>query len=221
MVNIDPKKAKDEWIYFLRNSDIFTTTERSVTTDTDTGTFAADSSHLIDRTNIKNVRSVIVAGSTLTYGSEYYVNVDYDDSGTIKCRIVFVSAQTGAYTISYDYGTDIMFADYPKTEINISNFPRLGTDILSIPKSPAGHQGVEVAQIQFQVSLYSTNLDQLDVLTKSINDAVRTNYISFYYVGKYVHIINIGAKVPSPYEVGKDKVWMVPIDVVGDFNYEK
>lgn len=221
MVNIDPKRAKDEWIYFLRNSDIFTITERSVITATITGTFASTSSHLIDKSNIKNIRSIVVAGSTLNYGKDYYVNVDYNDSGTIKCRIVFVTAQTGAYTIIYDYGTDIMFADYPKTEINISNFPRLGTDILNIPKSPAGHQGVEVATIQFQVSLYSTNLDQLDTLSKSINDAVRTAYISFYYVGKYVHIINIGAKIPSPYNVGKDKVWMIPIDVQGDFNYEK
>ena len=92
---------KTELVNFLRNSDIFTITQRGVTTYSDTGTFTAASTHTLGNTptTSKNVRSVVVGGTTLTYGSEYTVNFS---TGVIS----FVAAQTGVYTISYDSGAD-------------------------------------------------------------------------------------------------------------------
>lgn len=220
MTNIDIKAIKTEWTYFLRNSDIFTTTIRSVTTDTDTGTFAADSTHLIAVTNIKNIRSVVVGGVTLTYGSDYTYDIDFLDT-TIKTKITFTSAQTGAYTITYDYGTDKIFPDYPRDDLTISSYPRISSDIIYSKITPAGHQNTDLSVVGMSTTVYSKDLDDIDDYITSIRSAIKTAYISFYYVGKYVHVIHITAKTKSPYEKGKDKIWQCTIDTEGDFNYEK
>lgn len=116
---------EEQVLHWARNQDLLTITERGVSTDTDTGTFAADSSHLIDESNIKNIRSIVVGGSTLVFGTEYDYDTDYDDSGTIKTNITFTSPQTGAYTITYDAGTDKIFSDYPRDDLTVNSYPRL------------------------------------------------------------------------------------------------
>ena len=218
---IDIKKVKQEWVYFLRNSDIFTTTQRGVTTATDTGTFASDSSHIISVTNGKNVRSITVAGSLLTYGTDYDVNIDYDNSGTIALRITFNSAQTGDYSIPYDYGTDKIFPDFPRGEISISSFPRIGVGIVNVPTDPAGFGGVNVSKIGLTTVVYDKKVDDVNGYINDIRTAVFNAKSDFYYCGKLVQIISMGPVITSPFEQGKNKIVQQNIDVEGWFNYEK
>ena len=93
--NIDLWAIKNELVTNLRNWDILTTTQRGVTTTTDTGTWTAATSHLINRNNVRNIRSITVDTSPLSFGNDYTIDYTYDDSGTIKCKIDLVSAQTG------------------------------------------------------------------------------------------------------------------------------
>ena len=221
MTAFDEVEAIREWVNFIRNQDIFTITQRGVTTDSDTGTFSSDSTYLIDLTNVRNVRSVVVASVTLTYGTDYKINVDYDDSGTIKCLITFVAAQTGAYTITYDYGTEKIYPDFPKTDLTIGSFPRIGTDFLETRTRPAGFGGVNDNTNELTTIIYEQNTDTLRGYMKALRTAVFNNKSNFFYVGKLVQIVNTGPMIPSPRETGRDKIFQKNLDVEGLFVYEK
>lgn len=217
----DLTKVNYEMAQFLRNANVFTTTQRGVTTASATGTFAAETTLLINRTNVKNVRSVVVAAVTLVYGRDYDVYVNYDDSGTIKCRIVFGSAQTGAYTVSYDYGTDRIFSDYPRQDLTISSFPRIGFDTVDVPITPAGFGGVDRYEVNMSINVYDLTATAIKGYINTVRSAIFGAKTSFWYIGRYVHVVAIGPILNSPFEMGKDVVMQQNVDVRGEFTYEK
>ncbi|GAG36961.1 unnamed protein product, partial [marine sediment metagenome] len=71
MAKISEDNILDEIEKELRNNDILTVVERNVTTDTASGTVTADPSLLINVSNIKNIRSITVGGSPITFGTDY------------------------------------------------------------------------------------------------------------------------------------------------------
>lgn len=218
---IDIWEIKKEWVFFLRNNDIFTTTVRNVTTDSDTGTFASDSSHLINRANVKNIRSITVDGNPLSYGSEYQVDLDYDDSGTTKCRLTFTSVQTGDYVISYDYGSDKIFPDFPREDLTLSSFPRIGSDVVSAPSELYSFDGDQLAVVNLTTTVYVDNIEQLNNYITAIATAVNNNRKNFYYVGKFVRKVAIGPVLKIPEEVSQDKIFQQNIDTQGLLNFER
>ena len=131
MATNNPRNIKNELVYFLRNSDILTITQRGVTTSEATGTFTAAASYSISVTNVKNIRSIVIGGTTLSYGKDYSVDTYFLDT-TYKCKITFTVAQTGVYVITYDHGIgDSIFDDYPRSDLTVSSYPRIGFDIIS------------------------------------------------------------------------------------------
>lgn len=202
---------KTELLHLLRNADIMTTTERDVTTASDTGNFAADSSHIISVTNAKNVRSVTVAGSALTYGTDYTYNTDYDNSGTVALRLAFTNAQTGAYTISYDYGTDRIFPDFPEYYKTLNQFPRVGFDIISADYDPSSlgytlQNGIFLVQL----NAYSHNdTDKIETILAAVIDLIKTN-ATIGYSFEFATDYSIGALLLSPF--AEDKVMQRNLD---------
>ena len=209
---------KREILYFLRNQDILSTTERSVTTDTDTGTFSADSTHLINRNNIKNVRSVTVGGSALSYGDDYTYDVDFDDSGTIKCKITFTSPQTGAYSIPYDYGPDRIFPDFPQPHLRLSDFPRVACDIMSGITSEF-ELGAGGNFTEYMVTIVAYDKDQSDVedIIASVREKLQDNKKNFYY-SPFITPTAMGPLLVS--EFGKNKIFQRNQDCIVRFVYE-
>lgn len=222
MSTLSLKKARTELVMFVRNSDVFSTTQRSVTTASDTGTFSATSTYNLVHTGVKNVRSVVVASVTLKLGKDYDVDLLFSSTLT---RITFLSAQTGAYTITYDYGTDKIFGDWARSDLTISSFPRISCDVIDIPKNPEGFTGnsgaVNEAVTNSTIIIYADKRDDIATYIDTLDAAVFTNQKNFYYLGKYMRTVSIGACVPSPREQGKDKIFQQPIDIRGRFFYEK
>lgn len=189
---------KNEVVVFLRNQDILTITQRGVTTGTDTGTFSDDSTHLINVSNGKNVRSITVGGSPLTFGTDYTVDYDFDDSGTIKIKISFTSAQTGDYVISYDYGTDKIYPDFPRDDLTIDSYPRIAIDIIAVNTDAFGIGGSQfISDVIFTVVIYANNVDDIDGYIQSIKDAMRGNAKLFYYVN-FIKPTVTGPLINSP-----------------------
>ena len=189
---------KQEQIVFLRNQDIFTITQRGVTTATDTGTFDADSTHLISVSNGKNVRSITVAGSPITFGTDYTVDYNYDDSGTTKIKINFTSAQTGAYSIPYDFGTDSIYPDFPRDDLSIDSYPRIAMDIMTVSTDAFGIGGSQfISNITFTVVVYADDTDDIDGYIQAIKYAIRGNAKLFYYVN-FVKPTITGPLINSP-----------------------
>lgn len=189
---------KQEQIVSLRNADILTITQRGVTTATDTGTFDSDSTHLIAVSNGKNVRSITVGGSPLTFGTDYTVDYDYDDSGTIKIKISFTSAQTGAYSIPYDYGTDKIYPDFPRDDLGIDSYPRIAFDIMTVSTDAFGIGGSQfISNITFTVVVYADDTGEIDGYVQAIKDHYITSAKLFYYVN-FVKPTITGPMISSP-----------------------
>ena len=183
---------KTEIVNFLRNSDIFSVGTRGVTTRTDTGTFDSDSTHTLANapTTVKNVRSV-TRGSLLVYGEDYTVNFS---TGVIS----FTSAQTGAYTIIYDNGSDKIYPDFPRDDLTISSYPRMAIDIQSVDTDALGIGGdTFISNINFTVVVYANTVWGIDGYIQAIKDAMRGNAKLFYYVN-FVKPTITGPVINSP-----------------------
>ena len=215
---IDPKDIKAEVVYWLRNSDIFTVTQRSVTTTTATGTFAVDSTYSIAVTNIKNIRSIVVGSTTLTYGTDYTYDTDFLDT-TIKTKITFTAAQTGDYTITYDYGSDKIFPDFPRADLTIDSFPRIGFDIINMPSTPGGFGNVNITEVNISIIVYGLDTDDIQDWIKTIRTNLITDQLNFYNLF-VVRPTLVGPAIKSPTELGRDKVFQQNIDLIGEWNYE-
>ena len=215
----DIYEIKKELVVFLRNSDIISTTNRGVTTSTDTGTFAGANNHTlaVNPTLAKNVRSITVASSPLTRYADYTVNYA---TGVIT----FTSAQTGAYTIQYDQGSsDSIYPDFPQKNLKLSAFPRIAVEIIGgdINDVDLGatitHHTYNITIVCYAIQTEILDSDILEDLCSSVISNMLSNKKLFYYL-KYVQPGPLGPVINFP--PGQDKVLSRSVDFNTIFNYE-
>lgn len=213
---IDYKKIKDEIVMILRNGDVFTITERGVTTTTDTGSWSSISTHLINVNNIKNIRSITVDAIPLTFGTDYTYNIDYNDVGTKKCQITLNTAQTGSYVITYDYGIDKIYPDYPRTDLTISSYPRISVGIIGDTSSEESADGsIKEASVSLSISAYDENAENVEDYLKSVRTILLANQKLLYY-SKYLYRLASGPLV----QFGNYKIQTRNIDYLSVYNLE-
>lgn len=184
---------KTELINFIRNADVLSTTQRGVTTSTDTGTFDAAETHTLETnpTLVKNVRSV-TRGTLLVYGQDYTVNF-------VTGVISFTTAQTGSYTIIYDQGSrDSIYPDFPRDDLDISSYPRIAADFSGIPADALGIGGTDlISSPRIAIVIYSDSVTDIDTYTQTIKDDMKTNSKLFYYF-RYTKLTFISPIIESP-----------------------
>jgi len=135
------REVKNEILNFIRSGDILTDSIRGVQEKTITGTLSSDTELLINVSNVKNIVEIIVDSVELSYGKDYTLDLTYDDSGTKKAKISFTSSQTGSYSVTYHYGTDKIYGSFPKDDLSIGSYPRIGFDVLAKSKDNNGIGG--------------------------------------------------------------------------------
>ena len=184
---------KTELINSIRSADILTISQRGVTTSTDTGTFAGDSTYTLatNPTLVKNIRSV-TRGTLLDYGTDYTVNF-------VTGVISFTAAQTGAYTIIYDQGSgDSIYPDFPRDDLDISSYPRIAVDFSGIPTDAFGIGGTDlISSPRIAMVIYADNVNNIDTYTQSLKDYMKTNAKSFFYL-RYIKLTFISPIIESP-----------------------
>lgn len=171
---------KQELVTFLRNQNILTIAQRGVTTASATGTLADENTITIARSNVKNIRSITVASVSKSLGTDYTVNYNHASG----CVITFTANQTGNYSVSYDYGSDKIYPDFPRDDLDINSYPRIAMDILSIDTDAFGIGGSQfISNINFTVVVYADDLDDIDSYIQAIKTAFESNAKTFYYLG--------------------------------------
>ena len=209
---------KTEMLYLLRNNDVMTITERGVTTQTDTDTLSSADTYLINRSNVKNVRSLSVDSTDLEYGRDYTLNLDYDDSGTVKCQVSFNSTQSGELEIIYDYGTDKIFGDFPRDDLTLNTYPRIACEMISKSTDAFGIGAQDfISNIMFTVVLYSESADYIQSKIETIESVLRTNTTGLYYV-PYTKPIGQGPLIKS--EDRNDIILQKNVDIMAMFQVE-
>jgi len=205
---------KQELVIKLRSADIISTSNRGVTTSTDTGTFSDAATWTLgtNPTKAKNVRSVVVGGSTLAYGTDYTIVLS---SGVIT----FTVAQTGAYTIVYDQGnSDRIYPDFPQPHLKLSDFPRIAVDILGVTSNEFGI-GAEITQSTYTISIVAYDKDQTDVenMISTIKDLIMDNKKTFYYLS-FISPTTAGPLLIS--EFGQNKIMQRNQDAEVRFSFD-
>ena len=207
------KSIKQEQVVFLRNSDVFTITQRGVTTASATGTLSGTKVITISTAAIKNIRSITVGSVSKSLGTDYTVAY-----GTTSTIITFVANQTGDYSVSYDSGSDKIYPDFPKDSLTINSYPRIAIDVMSAPIEPFGIGGdTFISNVSMTIVVYDKNSDDLDSYIQTIKDLYVSNAKNFYYM-KFVKPTLIGPTINSADK--KDEIMQKNLDILGMFNVE-
>ena len=221
MAILNEKSIRDEMTVFLKNQGVLTTVNRGVTTVTNEslGTLASSIFSYIAKSNVRNIRNVIVAGTTLVFGTDYTVDYYYLDT-TRKCRIDYTVAQTGVATVTYDWGTtEKIYPNFPRTDMTLSSYPRVGLEVVDIDSEPYGFNNVNNSNVDISFTVLDDSKDNITDIITSIRTAIVNNQSGFYYL-KLVKPRRTGPVVPVTDGKAKDKLFSKSFDVRGYFNIE-
>ena len=191
---------REELAVFLRNQNIITTAQRGVTTYTDsfTGNGAATDFNL-SKPGLKNVRSVLVNGLPISYGSAYEVNYE--------SQVVIITPAPGTVPvlIQYDAGVgDSIYPDLPRIDLDLTSYPRIGFDDISQANSEQA-LNAELLRTDTLISLvvYAATKEECLRLWQLCRDAIRANKKAFYH---FCFITLAGAGPLGPSAGRHDKI---------------
>jgi hypothetical protein len=215
MATFDQFEILEEVVVAIRNANVFTIAQRGVTTTSGTAALTGGTVVTISVPNVKNVRSVLIDATPLTYGSEY--NVNYN-SGT-DCVVTLTSAQTGTATVNYDYGSDKIYAGYPRQDININSFPQIAVEFIDMTSDDGGFGNVNLNQYDLSIVVYDFKKSEVRSYIKALRSLIITNMTGFYGL-RLVKPRMIGPIVPAEFEKFKDRVFKQNLDFNSRLNLE-
>jgi len=210
MSTFNMKKVREELMVFLRNSDILSTTQRGVTTATDSFT-ATLSQTLFTLTNytVRNIRSVTVNAVAKSVYQDYTPTYNTGSASTVTLGTA--SALSDAVSIQYDYSsgtTEKVWPDYPEIIFLPTSCPRIGFDFISMRTKPIGCGSVGwITDALVRIKFYDlgTYLTIDDFIT-TFRAAVKAAEKNFYHF-QIAWIGDMGPVNPVIENVGTKKVF--------------
>ena len=195
---IDNYEYKKEICNFLRNSDIFTISQRGVTTVTQE--FNGDNSTVdfdLTNTNVKNVRSVTINSVAQSYGTDYTVDFQGSNPGRVTFTVAPGSG-TNNVDIQYDYGdTDKIYPDFPRKDLTLSSYPRIGFDILVANTEDGGIGGTDFrSSMIIELIVYEEKVQELDDYATAVRNAFLAAPKGFFNFA-YIRPKTMGPLIPS------------------------
>lgn len=185
MTTIDLVKAREEIMIFLRNSDILSTTQRGVTTKTDTFTATAGQTvFTLSSYTVRNIRTVTVQSVAKKAYFDYTPSYNTGSASSI----VFLTGLTlnDAVSITYDYSSgtaEKVWPDYPQLMYLPTDCPRLGFDFISMRTKPIGIgttgwlTDALVRVKAYDIGTYRT----IDAFFTTLRSALMTSQKAFYH----------------------------------------
>lgn len=204
-----------EYINFLRNSDILSPADRGVSTLTEefTSTKTGIETFKLTKTDCKNVRKVEYNSKTLTYLLDYSIDLD---SAEVSLNSVVADKLV---KITYDHGPDRIHIDYPRQDLSLNSYPRIGFGVYGFNTIYAGFGNVLKSNWRFDIRVYTPNKQQADELI----DIIRTKNIDAYVSLNCANRIYPGAvRDLGVYDTdkGRNKIYVKGIDIMAINNYE-
>jgi len=171
---------KKEFLNFLRNSDVFSTSLRGVTTTTDSGTttITGDETITLSKSGVKNIRTVRYNGNTLSFGYDYTIDIDNN-------QVTLLNIDSGNdYSIEFDYSStgDKIYPDYPYTKLTMNSYPRLGFDIYGQNSVIGAFGNVNFVNFRFSIVIYASSRDAAESYVDRLREIIINAQKSLYYV---------------------------------------
>ncbi len=220
----DMEDVKTEFVVFLRNSDILSTTQRGVTTTSNVFTSTASQTVFTISNNVtRNIRYVTIDGVAQDAYKDYTPDYKSADSTITFKTGVSINALVD---VGLDYSSgaiEKVWADYPELQYLPSSVPRIGFDItgfrtqvLSIGDSNWFSDALVT------VKAYDSNLKNIDNFISTIRSSVKSAQLDFYHF-QTVRPKNIGP--PLLHDIVSKtklsgKVFEKSIDLLARWNFE-
>ena len=180
---MDEREIQKAVINHLRNADIMTIVERSVTTATDTPTLTADTTVDIALNNVKNIRTITVDATPLLFGIDWTFDPNFGAAPTNVCRITFKVAQTGDAIITYDFGADKIHGDMPRETIQISSYPRVAINQIYFSTNMGGFGKVWISSIFFTTTIFAQSQNDILDIQTNIRQTLLDNRNALFGLG--------------------------------------
>jgi len=196
MSTLNIEQVREELCNTLRSNDVFSITLRGVTTKTDTLTATAGQTILnLTFPSVHNIRSLTVNATPYSLFKDYTINWT---TGVITMNVGLTLAD--AVIVIYDYGaTDKIYPDFPREDISLKSYPRIGIQLVGTSTEPLGLGGmVHISDLMITIGTWMpVNKDSditgalggtndMSVTLSKIRDVIRANAKSFYTF-KYIY----------------------------------
>ena len=215
MAFLDIYEIREEITVQLRNADIFTIAQRGVTTTTDLfNGDGATTAFVLTTSPVRNVRKVEISAVDKSLGTDY--NVDYSTK-----TVTFVTAPPSGVNnidIQYDNGnTDKIFPDFPRNDLSLNSFPRIGVDVIASTSVVAGFGNAHRTEILFSVVIYGLTTKSISDFIRDIRTSLITDRNDFFHFSVLVPT-SMGPLIKSPNK--SDKILSQNVDFTSILNYE-
>jgi hypothetical protein len=225
-MTLNYNNMKYEVLNMVRNSNVFTISERGMTTAIDTFTAAGGAEEFALTNNVvHNVRYVNVNDIALTFGSDYVLVYSYNSEG-FRSAITGVSITkvldiNDVVTVQYDYSSsaDKIYPDWPQGSLTINSFPRLGFSFLTGKPSVVAVDGVEQTDFRISFTIKGFSIEKVNDNLATLRQLIKTNQQGLYY-SNILRVVNIRAADDAG-EVGKHKIFQAILDVKDEINIER
>lgn len=149
-------------------------------------TFAGTGSQtrfLISTSGMNYIKTITVDGSIMKFATDYIIHW----RGTYKNYIEFTVAPANASVILVTAGVKVakgsfVFPDFPRTDLSLSNYPRVGFKVYSSvsPAGLGGRQQVTNRELLIQVKIVGIDTREIDDLVGNVEDFIASNAKNFY-----------------------------------------
>ena len=216
--------AKEEFLVFLRNSNILSTAVRGVTTvasETFSGTGSSQTLTLANNV-VRNIRSVTVT----SVAKKAYLDYTPTYGSTTTIAGTFTSG-TNNIVVSYDYSlatTEKVWGDYPEIKFVVDDAPRVGFDWMIMNNEPMGLGGSGyLNDAIISVKLYAKSLKAIDQYVDLLRTAIFTNQKLLYHF-PFINVRSVSPIIITRVNEGENvlakKVFVKNVDIQLRFQYE-
>jgi len=174
----DEYNLQEELVVFARNQDILTTTERGVTTFTDTLTYTSGApTFTLTHSGVRNIRFITVDGSTKTNYTDFTPTYN---SGTFT--LTATPTPSDVVIANYDYGTtDTVYSELPRAIVDRMSLPRLMVRCLTgNTEEFALGAGSNITDRMITFQVWATTVKKVNNVTTNIRTSVIGNKKNFY-----------------------------------------
>jgi len=174
---LDESAIEKELTNFLRSN----ITDPNNRGTSDEELFSGDNSEtdfVITESNVKALTSVeYPIGTTLTYGDDY----TYEPTTQTVTFTTAPATGTDNVELSYKYGETWIYEDFNKTNLVLSDFPRVAANIISSSSEPIAIGGKRYnSSILYSVTVAGKTKEQIKTVLKEIRTDLLNNNKSFY-----------------------------------------
>ena len=214
--------VKHEMLNFIRNSDVLSTTERGVTTTSEDFTASGGAEDFtLTQTTTRNVRSVTDNTVSLTFGTDYTFTWDTTTGYITEIKVTKTLIAGHTIAVSHDYKVtsgSAIYPDYPRQDLTLASYPRIGFDILNYSKSTGGFGNVNTSELEFLLKILSSKTKSNDTYLDTLNQKVIAGQNSFYYLN-HIKPTSITANIPVSMR-GNNKIFEVSMRILSKYNFE-